>query len=93
MKITNWKWSVHNNCNRIATERTASGETYLNGVVITRHGIVDCYAQGGYEFRKHSRRDFFHKGKVYSRSYQKRFSKIGLSRMASRFAAEIIKQK
>jgi hypothetical protein len=87
--MQDWIFKVGNSINRIATHDSSDGGTWNDGTILTEYGMVDCMAQGSSNFTPHSRFDFVHKGKCYSRSYDRRFTKRGLSMIAKRFAKEI----
>ena len=67
---------------------TLGGECleWTDGEVITPDGIVTVLAQNNPDL---SRLDYVFEGRVYSRSYRKRYSSRGLVTKAKQFAREI----
>ncbi len=66
---------------------------WTDGTVVTNHGIVSVYAQGGDESFHYTRLDFAWKGRLYMRNFKnKRYSRRGLVTIATKFAAEIVKK-
>lgn len=67
---------------------------YLDGSVFTPDGIVHAYAQGsGSSIFPHTKLDFVWKNTVYSKSFNKRYSKRGIAMLARKFAKEIVGSK
>lgn len=64
--------------------RIHSREGWLDGEVVTPHGIVTVYAEDGY-----ARLDFVAGGRLVMRNFRgKRMSKLALCRAAVKFAQE-----
>jgi hypothetical protein len=63
---------------------------WLDGEVITYHGIVSIYAQGDDEFRPSTQLTFVWKGRMHVKSYNKRYTQRGIVTLAKRFANEIV---
>jgi hypothetical protein len=84
--MTDWSMKLDRTIGRISTH----DDGYLYGVVITRDGVVDVYSQGGEDGMVPSTTmTFAMAGRMYSRTFKKRYSKRGLATVAARFAAEI----
>ena len=65
-------------------------EGWVEGCVVTRHGIVSVYAQGSEGYDHYTRLDFAAAGKWYIREIRgKRYSVRGIVTKAKEFAAEI----
>jgi hypothetical protein len=65
-------------------------EGWLDGEVATPWGFVVCYAQGDKNNVNHTRLDFIHDGRLYTRSFlNKRFTQRGIKTKAMQFAKEI----
>lgn len=58
---------------------------YLDGVVYTPLGIVSVYSQGDAKHRKFSSFRCILNGEYYLATVMKRYSKLGLSRVAHKF--------
>lgn len=64
---------------------------WTDGEVITEHGIVSAYAQGGDEHAPLTRLNFAYKGRHYIRTFDgKRYSYRGIALKAKQFAAECV---
>lgn len=93
MKVSDESYSIPRPRSRIAITRLNHGETYLEGDVLTPHGIVSVYAQGDKTYKKTSRLDFILDGRCYTRTFHDvRYSVRGLVTKAAEFAAEIAKE-
>jgi hypothetical protein len=87
MKIIDANWVVGKQGYNRTEERR---EGWLDGEVATPWGFVVCYAQGSEKHRHHTRLDFIHNGRLYSRNFSgKRFTKRGIKTKAMKFAKEI----
>lgn len=63
---------------------------YLEGCVITPHGIVAVYSQGGENEVPSTNLTFVYEGRVYSRTIPKSYTQRGLVTVANRYAQEVI---
>ena len=80
--------TVRGGVGRIRVERFSGGSTYLDGTVLTDHGIVEVLAQGDEDNFCLTRLDFVKDGKLYIRSWKKRYARQYICTLAKRFAAE-----
>ena len=70
------------------------GGNYLEGVYYLPEGIVSIYMQGGTPDRaNHTQIGFVHRGYKYARTWQCRFTKPTILRLARQFVAEIISKE
>jgi hypothetical protein len=67
------------------------GETYVDGHVVTAHGIVNVYCE--YRGKGYTSLEVGVNGRVYRRTMQEPFSKRYLVTLARRFAEEMAKDK
>jgi hypothetical protein len=65
---------------------------YIEGSVLTPHGIVTGYAQGSDTESHHTSLSVIVNGRMYTRSWPKRYSARGIVTLAARFAAEMAEQ-
>jgi len=90
VKTTEWSTKVSHPFNRVW--KHPSG--YLEGCVITEHGIVSAYSQGGGDgdsFEVPSTTlQFVIGGRLYSRTLPRRYTPRGIVAVANRFAREIV---
>ncbi len=86
MKVFDDQMTIGNcPCNRM-TER----EDWTEGTVITKHGIVEVYTEGGEDVRGFTKVSVVHDGILRTRSvYDKRYTQRGLVTLANRYAEEI----
>lgn len=63
---------------------------YLEGCVITPHGIVAVYSQGGEAEVPSTNLTFVHEGRVHQRTIGKRYTQRGLVTISNRYAKEIV---
>ena len=63
---------------------------YLEGSVSTKHGYVICYAQGDENCSHITTIRFIHEGRMYVRTFNKRYSKRGIVTKANQFVTEIV---
>jgi len=78
--------SIGSGFGRISRQR----EGWLDGEVVTPHGIVSVFAQGDSTHDHYSRLDFAYAGRLYIRSFNKRYSPRGLVTKAKQFSREVI---
>src|ERR1035437_10347619 len=84
------KMRLRSNCNRVHKQES-SDAWWLDGDVVTHCGIVSVQAEQGSNNRKgFTRLDFALDGKLHIRTYQKFYSKRGISLLAGRFAQDVI---
>lgn len=81
-KIQENNWKVGRGFNRIRTRGTGDNK-YLEGVVLTTHGIVCCYSQSDYSYV-----EIVIDGICHCRSWNYAMTARGLSGKAKAFAAE-----
>ena len=91
MKTNEFDWKLSSPHGRIYT-RDYQGDSYLDGAVLTRHGIVEVYSQGGPSQWPSSNLTFVWNGRCYVRGRNRRLTKRGLVTAADRFAREIVEQ-
>jgi hypothetical protein len=84
-KQNDWSMKVERPLNRVW--RHPSG--YLEGCVITEHGIVAAYSQGGENESASTNLQFVWEGRLYSRSIEKRYTARGLVMLANRYARDV----
>ena len=93
MRISEWNWKVNIPCNRIGDfDSDNKKETWLNGTVVTKYGIVDVYSQGGKNITKVTTLGIVHNGIMRTRSIYKKYSAKYLVTLANRYAEEIFKE-
>ena len=68
-------------------------ENYLDGHVLTPHGIVSCYSQGSATDTPHTSLTVVINGRMYTRGFNRRYSTRGMVTLAARFAAELSRGK
>ena len=87
--MNDWNMKVSEPWNRVFKHP----DGYLEGCVITAHGIVYVYSQGGMKDGikdvPHTTMQFVQGGRVYNRGIDKRYTKRGLVTIAHRFAKEV----
>lgn len=86
MKIINDSCSIGGGWSNIKRH----GSDSISGIVITTQGIVEIYAQGNEEYIYASRLNFAWKGRMYLRTFDKRYSPRGIVTKAKQFAKEIV---
>ena len=69
--------------------RGTAPDRYLDGSVLTPHGVVLTYSQGGGRRQRHSM-TFVWQGRAYVRARDQFLSARGLVTAADRFAREIV---
>ena len=62
---------------------------YLEGSVITAHGIVYVYSQGGATEVPSTNLQIVWGGRLYSRTMKRRYTQRGLVTVANRYAKEV----
>lgn len=62
---------------------------YLEGCVLTEHGVVAVYSQGSETEAPSTNLDFVWEGRLYSRTIPARYTQRGLVTVANRFAEEM----
>lgn len=87
LKIFDDKMTVSRGFSRIHKHENSS---YLTGEVATPQGFTSVYTQGDNVHFPHTRIDFVHKGVLYMRNIEKRYSAQYLVTLAKRFAKEIV---
>lgn len=85
MKINNDSMSVGTGFSRIEDRGW-----WLDGEVATDYGFVTVYAQGDSNNFAYSRLDFIANGRLYMRTFDKRYTARGLAMKARQFAREIV---
>jgi hypothetical protein len=83
---TEWDMKITDPMNRVWKHPRG----YLEGCVITKHGIVSVYCQSGPDEVHHTALNFVHNGRLYSRGIDKSFTQRGLVTIANRFAHEVV---
>jgi hypothetical protein len=73
--------------NLITARHGSSGYVYFEGAVVAPEGIVEVYSE-----MQITSMHFVWNGRIYRRTWRKRFSPRGLSRLAKAFAKEIATQ-
>lgn len=61
---------------------------YIEGCVVTEHGIVDCYSQSDY-----TQLNFSHNGRYWMRYYDKGYTARGISMIAKIFANDVVAER
>lgn len=84
MEITNDHVSIGKGFGRIRHNQFG----WLDGEVVTPHGIVSVYAQGDNENFSMTRLDFAHRGFLYMRTFDKRYTSRGIVTKAKQFAKD-----
>jgi hypothetical protein len=87
--MSEWNIKIDRPFNRIF--RHPDG--YLDGCVVTEHGIVQVYSQGSKLETPSTSLSFAFNGRFYCRSINRRFTSRGLVTKASDFAAEIVEKE
>lgn len=85
-KTTNWNAKLTSPWNRVWKHP----DGYLEGCVITPHGIVAVYSQGSATETPSTNLTFVYGGRVYQRTIPKRYTKRGLVTVANRYAGDVI---
>jgi len=90
VKTNEWNFRIAAPLNRVW--KHPSG--YLEGCVITEHGIVSAYSQGGGETLEEpsTTLQFVIGGRLYSRTLPRRYTPRGIVAVANRFAREIVNE-
>jgi len=66
-------------------------DDYDSGVINTINGIVSAYAQGDKEAFHSTQLRFVKNGRCHNRSWDKRYSRRGMAKLAREFSKEISK--
>jgi hypothetical protein len=84
-----WSWRVNQPVNRVWRHKAG----YLDGCVITAHGIVSVYSQGGPGLASadvpSTNLQVVHDGRLHTRTLPRSYTQRGLVTLANRFAEEI----
>jgi hypothetical protein len=75
-------WSRMRDCNE-------SHGAWIEGSVLTIFGIVLAYSQGGNGNANHTTLEFVCNRRCYVRSWERRYTKRGVSRLAKQFAEDV----
>lgn len=87
MKIVNDNFAIGKGWGRIRNNLGG----WNDGDVVTFHGIVTVYAQGGDEFEAFTKLEFVWEGRYYQRGFRgKTYSHRGIMIKAKQFAEEIV---
>ena len=66
-------------------QETDTQELWLDGVVITQHGVVAAYSKDGFSLLR-----FVHNGWLYGRRWNEKFGRVKLVQLAEDFTQEIV---
>lgn len=95
-EIWNDSWAIDKCWGRLETRKynnmmanPPAEETYLEGEVVTPHGYVTVLAYT-YPDRSLTRMDFIWNGRIYSRTFQKRYSKRYIVTLGRRFVEDVV---
>ena len=89
MKITEYDYAVGQGWNSVKDNPNG----WTDGTVKTPHGMVDVYAQGDDKHRHVTQLIFQSRGRVYVRTFEKRYTHRGIARKAKELAREITEQQ
>lgn len=92
IKYQDENYVIRQSRNWVTTQSGSLGE-YLSGKIFTPYGIVSVLSGNSSPDSQFTRLDFIIKNRQYIRRYRKRFTKRGLTTLATRFAREIVSKK
>lgn len=84
-----YHFSIGKGFSRLEDRKLEGGESWIDGSVVTRFGIVLAYSQGDKKSFHHTSLEFAYKGFVQVRSFDKRYTKRGIARLAKQFAEDV----
>ena len=87
--MTEWTCKVTRSMNRIY--RHPAG--YLQGDVVTPYGIVVAYSQGGADEYHSTNLQMVQGGRLYSVSFNRKYTQRGIATLANRFARNIAQRQ
>ncbi len=90
-KINTWDMKISNSFSHIREHKFKDDESYLEGNVVTPHGIVEVYAQGNKNISFVTSLHAVHNGRYYAKTFdKKRYSRTYMVTLANRFMKELI---